>query len=48
VGWSAASAGALVFSPAVFQRPIAMIETNPIAARIADLLERVTALRGYL
>ncbi|MBL0028672.1 MAG: peptide chain release factor 2 [Rhodanobacteraceae bacterium] len=25
-----------------------MIETNPIAARIADLLERVTSLRGYL
>ncbi|MBK7146799.1 MAG: peptide chain release factor 2 [Xanthomonadales bacterium] len=25
-----------------------MIETNPIAGRIADLLERVTSLRGYL
>ncbi|HQW80964.1 MAG: peptide chain release factor 2 [Rhodanobacteraceae bacterium] len=25
-----------------------MIETNPVAARIADLLERVTSLRGYL
>lgn len=25
-----------------------MIETNPIAARIADLTSRVASLRGYL
>lgn len=32
-----------------FQQPSnAMLETNPIRARIADLRERVESLRGYL
>ncbi len=32
----------------IFDRPKAMIETNPILFRIADLSERVASLRGYL
>lgn len=32
----------------LLQSPIAMIETNPIHARIADLTERVASLRGFL
>lgn len=31
-----------------FDKTNTMIETNPIANRIADLRERVAALRGYL
>jgi hypothetical protein len=32
-----------------FYRPSnAMLETNPIRARISDLRERVESLRGYL
>lgn len=39
----------MVFFAAFFLiRPVTMIETNPILARIADLSERVASLRGYL
>lgn len=31
-----------------YQLSNAMLETNPIRARIADLRERVESLRGYL
>jgi hypothetical protein len=31
-----------------FAQPGAMIETNPIAYRIADLASRLASLRGYL
>ncbi|MBS0382207.1 MAG: hypothetical protein JSR56_07225 [Proteobacteria bacterium] len=32
----------------LFAKNAAMLETNPIRARIADLRERVETLRGYL
>jgi hypothetical protein len=32
----------------VFTHPNAMIELNPVRARIADLTGRLDALRGYL
>jgi len=32
----------------VFPHPNAMIELNPVRARIADLTGRLDALRGYL
>ena len=32
----------------LFSNRNVMIETNPIHARIADLTDRVTSLRGYL
>jgi len=33
---------------AIFVIPNAMIELNPVRARIADLTGRLDALRGYL
>ncbi len=45
---SAMDAAAMLESAIIFRCAAPMIETNPIRQRIAELVARLDALRGYL